>query len=66
MAQKAAHREETRDLVLADLKTAAKWTINVLFVIVFFILVLEMKSVLHIDLFPNYNFPLDEMVRDFF
>ena len=66
MSQKAAHHENSRDLILADFKTAVKWTINILFVVVFFILLLELKSMLQIDIFPNYDFPLDEMVRDFF
>ena len=66
MSQKTAQSEDSRDLILADLKTAGKWTINILFVVVFFILLLELKSILRIDIFPNYDFPLDEMVRDFF
>ncbi|NVK83591.1 MAG: hypothetical protein HWE21_04675 [Cytophagia bacterium] len=66
MSQKAAHRENSRDLILADLKTAFKWTINILFAVVFFILMLELKSILQIDIFPNYDFPLDEIVRDLF
>lgn len=66
MSQKAAHQETSKDLILADLKTAFKWTINILFVLVFLILMLELKSILEIDIFPNYDFPLDEMVRDLF
>lgn len=66
MSQKAAHREDSKDLILADLKTAVKWTVNILFVAVFLILMLELKSMLQIDIFPDYNFPLDEMIRDLF
>lgn len=66
MAQKALHHSPIKDLILADLLTAVKLVLNLIFFVVFIILVLEMKSMLHIDIFPNYNFPLDEMVRDFF
>jgi len=31
-----------------------------------FLLALELKSQLELDIFPNYNFPLDEWIREHF
>lgn len=66
MAQKTIHHSSTKDLVFADILTVGRWVLNLVFFVVFIVLVLEMKSMLQIDIFPNYNFPVDEMVKDFF
>ena len=67
MSQKAAHHHNPiKELVLADILTAGRFILNLVSFVVFIVLVLEMKSLLHIDIFPNYNFPIDEMVKDFF
>lgn len=66
MAQKTIQQSATKDLILADILTVGKWVLNLIFFVVLIVLVLEMKSMLQIDIFPNYNFPVDEMVKDFF
>lgn len=66
MAQKTVQHNPTKDLMLADILMIGRWLLNLVFFVVFIVLVLEMKSMLQIDIFPNYNFPVDEMVKDFF
>ncbi|GHE67992.1 hypothetical protein GCM10011340_24580 [Roseivirga thermotolerans] len=60
------YKDTARQLLIADMLTFGKYLLNLIFIALFFILVLEAKSLLQIDIFPNYNFPLDEMVKDFF
>ncbi|WP_420387360.1 hypothetical protein [Roseivirga sp.] len=66
MSLRSLQRKSIANLILADIITAVKFLLNLLFIVLFIVLALELKSMLEIDIFPNYNFPLDEMIRDFF
>lgn len=66
MLSRTRNKGISKFLLLADLITIGKFLLNLVFFAVLFMLVLEMKSMLKIDIFPNYDFPLDEMIRDFF
>lgn len=59
---------KARDIssILSDLKLGIKVVVNITFFIALFVFLLEMKSLLEIDIFPNYNFPLDEMINEIF
>lgn len=66
MSLRSLQRKSIANLIVADIITAVKFLLNLLFIALFIVLALELKSMLEIDIFPNYNFPLDEMIRDFF
>jgi len=54
------------ELIFSDLKLGLKVLINLTFFAILFIFLLQIKSYLQIDIFPDYNFPLDEIISDLF
>lgn len=64
--QPVSTKTSLKSMILADLLTLGRYGINLIFFVILFMLLLEIKSILQIDIFPNYDFPLDEMVRELF